>query len=74
MGTNCTFFIDDLPMMLPTKFWFIWPSVFRGEDFLEITKTWWEATKEGSVLNFLKAEWKMNDTGSAHWASSSMIG
>jgi hypothetical protein len=25
---------------------------------------------EGSVLNFLKAEWKVNDTGSAHWASS----
>jgi hypothetical protein len=25
---------------------------------------------EGSVLNFLKAEWKVSDTGSAHWASS----
>ena len=25
---------------------------------------------EGSVLNFLKAEWKMSNTGSAHWASS----
>jgi hypothetical protein len=25
---------------------------------------------EGSVLSFLKAEWKMSDTGSAHWASS----
>jgi hypothetical protein len=24
----------------------------------------------GSVLSFLKAEWKMSDTGSAHWASS----
>ena len=23
-------------MMLPTKFRFIWPSGFRGEDFLEI--------------------------------------
>jgi hypothetical protein len=22
--------------MLPTKFWFIWPSGFRGEDFLKI--------------------------------------
>jgi hypothetical protein len=21
--------------MLPTKFWFIWPSGFRGEDLLE---------------------------------------
>ena len=25
---------------------------------------------EGSVLTFLKAEWKVSDTGSAHWASS----
>ena len=23
---------------------------------------------EGSVLSFLKAEWKVSDTGSAHWA------
>ena len=25
---------------------------------------------EGSVIRFLKAEWKVSDTGSAHWASS----
>jgi hypothetical protein len=25
---------------------------------------------EGSVLSFLKAEWKVSDAGSAHWASS----
>ena len=25
---------------------------------------------EGSVLSFLKAEWKVSDTGPAHWASS----
>ena len=25
---------------------------------------------EGSVLSFLKAEWKVSDTGSADWASS----
>jgi len=23
--------------MLPAKFWFIWPSGFRGEDFLKST-------------------------------------
>ena len=28
---------------------------------------------EGSVLSFLKAEWKVSDTGSAHWASSSHL-
>ena len=26
---------------------------------------------EGCVLSFLKAEWKVNNTGSAHWATSS---
>jgi hypothetical protein len=35
-----------------------------------MTKTWWEAPMGGSVLSFLKAEWKVNDTGSAHRASS----
>jgi propanediol utilization protein len=34
--TNQAFFIEDLPMMLPSKFRFIWPRGFRGEDFLEI--------------------------------------
>jgi hypothetical protein len=52
MGTKCTIFINDLPRMLPTKFWFIWLSGFREEDFL------------------VKAEWKVSDTGLAHWASS----
>ena len=28
---------------------------------------------EGSVLSFLKTEWKVSDTGSAHWASSIII-
>jgi hypothetical protein len=42
--------------MLPTKFrW---------------TETSWEAPMEGSVISFLKAEWKVSDTGSAHLASS----
>ena len=26
-------------MMLPTKFWFIWQSGFRGEFFLEINQS-----------------------------------
>jgi hypothetical protein len=34
---------------------------------------WWEAPMEGSVLNFLKAEWKVSDTGSAYWASSYVL-
>ena len=33
---------------------------------------WTEASTcmQGSVLSILKAEWKVSDTGSAHWASS----
>jgi hypothetical protein len=32
---------------------------------------WWEALMEGSVLSFLKAEWKVSDTDSSQcWASS----
>jgi hypothetical protein len=26
-------FTEDLPKMLPTKFRFIWPNDFRGEEF-----------------------------------------
>jgi hypothetical protein len=28
---------------------------------------------EGSVLSFLKSEWKVSDTGSAHWAWTSSL-
>ena len=32
--------LEDIPQMLPTKFQFIWPSGFRGEDFfLEIDQS-----------------------------------
>jgi hypothetical protein len=37
--TKWAIFIEDLPWMLPTKFRFIWPSGFRGEDFLEIDQS-----------------------------------
>ena len=37
------------------------------------TKTWLEASMEGSVLSFLKAEWKVSDTGSAHFSFMCMF-
>jgi hypothetical protein len=37
--TYAIIFIDDLPMMRPTKFRFIWQSGFRGEFFLEINQS-----------------------------------
>jgi hypothetical protein len=48
-------------------------AIFTKGDYCS-TKviTRWKAPMEGSVLSFLKAEWKVSDTGSAHWASSLM--
>jgi hypothetical protein len=37
--------------MLPTKFRFIWPSGFRGEDFLEINQS---ETRMAVVSMFVK--------------------
>ena len=39
IGTKLGIFKEDLPRMLPTKFRFIWPSIFTGEDFLEINQS-----------------------------------
>ena len=49
IGTKWTFFIEDLPRMFPTKFRFIWPSDFRGEDFLEINQSETRITCGGHV-------------------------
>jgi hypothetical protein len=47
-------------------------KIFFSETALsKWTDIWWEAPMEGSVLSFLKAEWKVSDTCSAQcWASS----
>ena len=39
IGTKVANFIKDFPSMLPTKFRFIWPSGFRGDNFLEINQS-----------------------------------
>jgi hypothetical protein len=39
IGTKWANFIANLPRMLPTKFRFIWPSGFRGDNFLEINQS-----------------------------------
>ena len=31
-GTKCAITTEDFPQMLPTKFRFIWPNGFRGEE------------------------------------------
>jgi hypothetical protein len=40
--------------MLPTKFRFIWPSGFRGEDFLEINQSETRIACGGHVCNEVK--------------------
>jgi hypothetical protein len=37
-------------MMLPTKFRFIWPGGFRGEDFLEINQSETRMACDGCLL------------------------
>jgi hypothetical protein len=32
-----------------------------------------EAPMEGSVLSFLKAEWKVSETSAAYWANSNTV-
>jgi hypothetical protein len=49
IGTKWAFFMENLPRMLPTKFWFIWPGGFRGEDFLEINQSETRMTCVGHV-------------------------
>jgi hypothetical protein len=47
------------------KSMFISFLLFLSETaLLKWTDIWWEAPMEGSVLSFLKAEWKVSDTGS----------
>jgi hypothetical protein len=37
--------------MLPTKFWFIWPSGFRGENFLKSANQKQELPKAAMFVN-----------------------
>ena len=51
IGTKLAFFIEDLPWMLPTKFRFIWPSGFRGEDFFKSANQKQELTMAAMFVN-----------------------
>jgi hypothetical protein len=50
--------------------WSISKNLLLCNCLAKWTETWWEAPMEGSVLSFLKAEWKVSDTCLAHWASN----
>ena len=72
---DCSFRFDPLTNMAATGNscfrWSISKKIFFSETALpKWTNIWWEAPMEGSVFSFLKAEWKVSDTGSAQcWAS-----
>jgi hypothetical protein len=42
--------------MLPTKIWFIWPSGFRGEDFLEIDQSETRIACDGHISQRIKTK------------------
>jgi hypothetical protein len=42
--------------------WLISKNLLLWICFAKWTEIWWEAPMEGSVLSFLKAEWKVSDT------------
>ena len=71
---NAHFFPIRLQTWLPQEIlvsdWSISKNCLLWNCLGKWTETWWEAHMEGTVLSFLKAEWKVSDTGSAHWASS----
>jgi hypothetical protein len=57
IGTKWAIFIEDLPRMLPTKFRFIWPSGFRGEDLLEINQSETRIACGGHVCKRIGTNW-----------------
>ena len=60
------------PHDIPASDWSISKEFLLWNCLAIWTVTWGEASTcmGGSVLSFLKAKWKVSDTGSDHWASS----
>jgi hypothetical protein len=52
------------PQTILVSDWSISKNLLLWNCLAKWTETWWEAPMEGSVLSFLKAEWKVSDTGS----------
>ena len=57
IGTKWAIFIEDLPRMLPTKFWFIWPGGFREDFFLEINQSETRMACGGHVCSRIGTKW-----------------
>ena len=62
-----------MPQAILVLDWSMSKIFFSETAMPKWTELWLEAPMEGSVLSLLKAEWKVSDTGSAHWASSYII-
>ena len=59
IGTKLAIFIKDFPRMLPTKFRFIWPSGFRGDNFLEINQSETRIVCGGHVCKLIGTKWAL---------------
>ena len=52
------------PQAILVSDWSISKNLLLWNCLAKWTEIWWEASMEGSVLSFFKAEWKVSDTGS----------
>ena len=57
IGIKWAVVIEDLPRLAPTKFQFIWPSSFRGEEFLEINQSETRIAYGGHVCKWIGSKW-----------------
>jgi hypothetical protein len=51
IGMKCAIFIEELPWLLPTKFWFIWLSSLRGKYFIKSANKKQELSVETLFVN-----------------------
>jgi hypothetical protein len=66
IGTKWAIFIEELPRMLPTKFWFILLSSFRGEYFFRnqpFRHKNGQASMKGPLLTLLISSGSVNKHG-----------
>jgi hypothetical protein len=62
-----------LPQAIPDLDWSISENLLIWNCFAKMNRYLVGSTYGRFCIKFLKAEWKVNDTGSAHWASSNLL-
>jgi hypothetical protein len=62
--------LQTVPQEIPTLDWSISKNLLIWNCFAKMNRYLVGTTYGRFCIKFLKAEWKVSDTGSAHWASS----